>query len=126
MAFFCRWGRSARHHLVDELVEGPGVSRQVQEGREELDQQLSGLCGLGGAEGLASCRHEPLQAFLAAEEDVVAQGFDARFRRMWEFYLAYCEGGFAEKQLGDLQIVLAKPGARVPAGPPAAPTAPPG
>ncbi len=25
---------------------------------------------------------------------------------MWEFYLCYCEGGFAERVLGDVQIVL--------------------
>jgi len=32
--------------------------------------------------------------------------------RMWEWYLAYCQGGFEERQLGDLQIVFAKPGWR--------------
>jgi cyclopropane-fatty-acyl-phospholipid synthase len=29
--------------------------------------------------------------------------------RLWEFYLCYCEGGFAERQLGDVQMLLAKP-----------------
>ena len=31
---------------------------------------------------------------------------------MWEFYLCYCEGGFAERSLGDVQLLLAKPGNR--------------
>ena len=31
---------------------------------------------------------------------------------MWEFYLAYCEGGFRERQLGLAQLILAKPLAR--------------
>ncbi len=28
---------------------------------------------------------------------------------MWEFYLCYCEGGFAERYLGDVQILMTKP-----------------
>ncbi len=34
------------------------------------------------------------QRFQRAWPDIAAQGFDARFRRMWEYYLAYCEAGF--------------------------------
>jgi cyclopropane-fatty-acyl-phospholipid synthase len=36
-------------------------------------------------------------------------GFSERFLRMWDFYLAYCEGGFAERYLGDVQMTLVKP-----------------
>lgn len=50
--------------------------------------------------------------FNARREDVRALGYDERFCRMWEFYLAYCEGGFAERQLGLAQLLLAKPKAR--------------
>ena len=32
-----------------------------------------------------------------------------RFRRLWELYLSYCEGGFAARRIGDVQILLAKP-----------------
>lgn len=32
--------------------------------------------------------------FLAQAPEIERQGFDARFRRMWDYYLAYCEGGF--------------------------------
>jgi cyclopropane-fatty-acyl-phospholipid synthase len=38
-----------------------------------------------------------------------ALGYDERFRRMWRMYLAYCEGGFAERRIGVVQAVLAKP-----------------
>jgi cyclopropane-fatty-acyl-phospholipid synthase len=31
---------------------------------------------------------------------------------MWEFYLCYCEGGFAERHLGDVQMLLTKPDCR--------------
>ena len=36
-------------------------------------------------------------------------GFDERFRRLWEFYFCYCEGGFDEAVLGAVQLVYAKP-----------------
>jgi cyclopropane-fatty-acyl-phospholipid synthase len=36
-------------------------------------------------------------------------GYSERFIRLWEFYLCYCEGGFAEGYIGDVQFVLAKP-----------------
>ena len=39
-------------------------------------------------------------------------GYDERFRRIWNLYLAYCEGGFAERRIGDVQILLGKPGFR--------------
>ena len=31
---------------------------------------------------------------------------------MWEFYLAYCEGGFLERSIGVSHLLLAKPGYR--------------
>ena len=49
------------------------------------------------------------ERFLAGSDAVAALGFDATFRRMWEFYLAYCEAGFASGALGDVQLRLARP-----------------
>ena len=42
-------------------------------------------------------------------DKVRALGFSDTFIRMWEYYLCYCEGGFAERYLGDVQMVFAKP-----------------
>jgi cyclopropane-fatty-acyl-phospholipid synthase len=39
-------------------------------------------------------------------------GYDERFRRMWNLYLGYCEGGFRERRIQDIQLLLAKPGNR--------------
>ncbi len=50
--------------------------------------------------------------FIAEKERILGLGYDERFCRMWEFYLAYCEGGFHERQLGLAQLILAKPKAR--------------
>ena len=45
-----------------------------------------------------------------AELPAVRQlGYSEAFIRMWEFYLCYCEGGFAERALGDAHLLLAKP-----------------
>jgi cyclopropane-fatty-acyl-phospholipid synthase len=52
------------------------------------------------------------ERFMARLPEVRAQGFDERFIRMWEFYLAYCEGGFRERSIGVAHLLLAKPGHR--------------
>jgi cyclopropane-fatty-acyl-phospholipid synthase len=49
------------------------------------------------------------ERFMAQRPKVRAQGFDERFIRQWEFYLAYCEGGFRERATGVAQLLLAKP-----------------
>ena len=46
---------------------------------------------------------------LARRREVLALGYDERFVRLWEFYFAYCEGGFRERVLGDAQLLFAKP-----------------
>ena len=50
--------------------------------------------------------------FVAALEQVRAQGFDRRFERLWEFYLGYCEAGFAAGTIDVVQYTLIKRGGR--------------
>ena len=50
--------------------------------------------------------------FMARLHDVRRQGYDERFIRMWEFYLAYCEGAFREGSIGVSQLLMAKPRSR--------------
>jgi len=52
------------------------------------------------------------QHFLAHEAELEACGYDQTFRRMWEFYLCYCEGGFLERTISDVQLLLTKPRCR--------------
>lgn len=47
--------------------------------------------------------------FLAQAETVRSMGFPEAFLRMWAYYFSYCEAGFAERYLGDVQMLLAKP-----------------
>jgi cyclopropane-fatty-acyl-phospholipid synthase len=47
--------------------------------------------------------------FDARAEQLEQLGYDERFRRLWRFYLAYSEAGFAENRIGVVQLLLAKP-----------------
>jgi cyclopropane-fatty-acyl-phospholipid synthase len=46
--------------------------------------------------------------FMGSLDRVRALGFDDRFIRMWEYYLASCEAAFLERQIGDVQMLLTK------------------
>jgi len=48
--------------------------------------------------------------FLEQVDQVLALGYPQRFVRLWNYYLQYCEAGFAERHTSTLQIVLEKPG----------------
>ena len=47
--------------------------------------------------------------FLAHRQQVLALGFDVRFIRIWEFYLAYCEAAFDMANIDLVQYTLRKP-----------------
>ena len=57
------------------------------------------------AETLRRWRHE----FMAQEAQVLKLGFDNKFLRTWEFYLAYCEAAFDEANTDVIQFTLQKP-----------------
>jgi cyclopropane-fatty-acyl-phospholipid synthase len=46
------------------------------------------------------------QQFMNRLDDVAQLGFDDRFCRLWEFYLAYCEAGFRERHVTVAQLTL--------------------
>ena len=43
-------------------------------------------------------------------DEVRRLGYDRRFERTWDFYLAFCEAGFRLRALRDVQLLLARPG----------------
>lgn len=49
------------------------------------------------------------ERFEAAWKDIAQMGFDETFRRRWRFYLAYCEGGFRERAISDIHLLMAGP-----------------
>jgi cyclopropane-fatty-acyl-phospholipid synthase len=52
------------------------------------------------------------QNFMDAVDRFEELGYDRRFRRLWELYLSWSEGGFRERRIGDVQMLLAKPAYR--------------
>ena len=47
--------------------------------------------------------------FNGKSEQVTQLGYSDDFKRMWQFYLSYCEGGFIERSIGVNHLVFAKP-----------------
>lgn len=64
--------------------------------------------GMDYAQTLAHWR----ERFDAAREQVREQGFDRRFRRLWHYYLCYCEGAFRERAISTVQLLAAGPARR--------------
>ena len=50
--------------------------------------------------------------FLARIDEVRELGYSDAFIRMWQFYLGYCESAFTERAIGDVQMLIMRPGAR--------------
>jgi cyclopropane-fatty-acyl-phospholipid synthase len=75
------------------------------------DLQLTGLhdIGLDYARTLQVWR----ERFLARLPEVRRLGYPDEFIRMWEWYLAYCEGGFLERAISAVQVVFDKPECRL-------------
>jgi cyclopropane-fatty-acyl-phospholipid synthase len=61
--------------------------------------------GADYAETLRRWRHD----FVAQRESISRLGFDNRFMRIWEFYLAYCEAAFDMANIDVVQYTLARP-----------------
>ena len=49
------------------------------------------------------------ERFLADREKITEMGFSESFIRRWEYYFSYCQAGFAQHYIDDLQIVLTRP-----------------
>ena len=78
---FRRQARLAGLEVIDELKFGPDY-----------------------AETLRRWRHD----FMSQEAQVLKLGFDQKFLRLWEFYLAYCEAAFDESNTDVIQFTLQK------------------
>ena len=97
-----------RHVFPGSFI--PSVSAMLAAKAQVTELGLVALEDFGDsyARTLAAWR----ERFIARLPEVRAQGFDERFIRLWEFYLAYCEGGFRERAIGVAHLLLAKPGWR--------------
>jgi cyclopropane-fatty-acyl-phospholipid synthase len=80
-----------------------GFAELAREAGLEVEAELS--FGLDYARTLALWREQ----FMSVLDQVRAQGFDDRFIRTWEFYLAYCEAAFSHRNTDVIQFTLRKP-----------------
>ena len=87
----------------------PSVSALLSAASESSDLRLVHLEEIGShyVRTLAEWREN----VHAHQEEVLALGLDESFLRLWDFYLCYCEGGFAERTIGDAQLIMERPGA---------------
>ena len=50
--------------------------------------------------------------FNSSYDYLLKKGYDETFKRLWEFYLCYCEGGFLERSISVVHLVATRPGNR--------------
>lgn len=97
-----------RHVFPGSFI--PSIAAMLAAKTRSSDLALLHLEDFG--DSYARTLHAWRERFFARLPEVRAQGFDERFIRLWEFYLAYCEGGFRERSIGVVQLLFAKPGNR--------------
>ena len=87
----------------------PSVTALCNAMTEASDLRLTGLEDIGRhyVTTLAHWR----EALYANRERALEMGFSLEFLRLWEFYFAYCEGGFAERTISTVQMLIEGPGA---------------
>lgn len=89
----------------------PSVTAMSQAISQMTDMKMAHLHDIGPhyARTLADWRNR----FFAQIDAVRQQGYSDAFVRMWEYYLCYCEGGFIERDIGTVQMLLTKPQSRL-------------
>jgi cyclopropane-fatty-acyl-phospholipid synthase len=85
----------------------PSVTAMLSSITKSSDMRLFDLEDIGPhyATTLAKWRDN----FFEKIAEVRQLGYPETFIRMWDFYLCYCEGGFEERALGDVHMLLVKP-----------------
>ena len=78
---FRREAAAAGFDVIDEMAIGPDYAETLRRWRD---------------------------SFLAQRSQVLQLGFDERFIRIWEFYLAYCEAAFDQANIDVVQYTLLK------------------
>ena len=85
----------------------PSVTAMLSSITKSSDMRLFDLEDIGPHYAITLARWR--DNFFEKINDVRALGYPETFIRMWDFYLCYCEGGFEERALGDVHMLLVKP-----------------
>jgi cyclopropane-fatty-acyl-phospholipid synthase len=89
----------------------PSVAAMLKANAQASDLKLTHLEDFGVH--YATTLRRWRDAFFERIDDVRAQGYPESFIRLWEYYLCYCEAGFAERYIGTVHMTLHKPGCRL-------------
>jgi cyclopropane-fatty-acyl-phospholipid synthase len=92
-----------RYVFPGGMLPSPTVLRDLG-ARWGLPVEGERIFGLDYAATLAHWR----ERFRVAWPELTPLGFDERFRRLWEYYLAYCEAGFRSGNIDVRQVIFAK------------------
>jgi cyclopropane-fatty-acyl-phospholipid synthase len=106
--------KASRSFINERIFPGgslPSTASIERDLSRHTDLQLVNLQDLT-AHYVSTLRHWR-ERFLARADELASLGYRKRFQRLWTLYLAYCEAGFAERRICDLQLVLAKPRCRL-------------
>ena len=105
--YFATYSRSSdfikRYVFPGGMLPSPGALEEEVR-RAGLVWQGAAAFGQDYARTLAEWRRR----FLAAWDEILAMGFDERFKKLWQFYLSYCEAGFKAATTDVMQIRLAR------------------
>ena len=100
----------ARSDFLRKYIFPGGMLPSERRLREETDRAgLEWKAIVRFGQNYADTLAEWAGRFEAAWDDIRALGFDERFRRLWRFYLSYCEAGFRTERTNVVQLSLARP-----------------
>jgi cyclopropane-fatty-acyl-phospholipid synthase len=106
-AFFAAYRREIdfirRYVFPGGMLPAPSILKNLG---QRFDLALIGERAFGG--DYARTLDQWRRRFRAAWPTLVPLGFDERFRRLWEYYLAYCEAGFLSGNIDVRQMVFVK------------------
>lgn len=97
-----------RHVFPGSFI--PSTSAMLEAMSQHSDLGLLHLQDIGDSYALTL--REWRRRFEDNRQQVLGMGYDERFIRLWRFYLCYCEGGFLERSIGDVQMLFARSGHR--------------
>ena len=100
---------AARTDFIQRYVFPGGVLPSVEALKEQFARAGLRLDGMEAfAKDYAETLHRWLERFRSAWDEIRPMGFDERFKRLWEFYLSYCEAGFRTGRIDVAQFALTR------------------
>lgn len=90
----------------------PSNNRMIQLITDKTDMVVRQIddFGFDYARTIEEWRHRFHKAYASLQK----QGYDETFKRLWDFYLCYCQGGFLERSISVVHVVATRPGNRQP------------